>query len=69
MGEAIPIMNEADGFREGLNPPYDLSLPDRQISESCPAPFAKIFRFAFYPNQIYIPRRPVPQSNCAEVDR
>jgi hypothetical protein len=34
--------------------------PDEQITESCPTPFAKIFRFAFTPNQIYIPRRPVP---------
>src|ERR1700676_1904261 len=27
----------------------------------CPVPFAKILRFALYPNQLYIPRRPAPQ--------
>ena len=26
----------------------------------CPAPFAKIFRFPFHPNQIYIVSRPTP---------
>jgi hypothetical protein len=35
-------------------------MPDGQITESCPAPFAKIFRFAIYPNQNYIPRRLTP---------
>src|SRR5882672_12713252 len=60
-------MNEADGFREGLNPSYDLSLPDRQISESCPAPFAKIFHFALTPNQQYITHRPVPQRGARAI--
>jgi hypothetical protein len=31
-----------------------------------PVPSEKIFRFAANPNQIHIPRRLVPQSNCAE---
>jgi hypothetical protein len=35
-------------------------VPDGQISESCPAPIAKIFGFSFYPNHFYIPRRLVP---------
>src|SRR6202035_4254678 len=33
-------------------------LPDRPFC--CPAPVAKIFRFALTPNQLYIPRRPAP---------
>src|SRR5258705_7967090 len=37
-----------------------LILPGRQISESCPAPFAKIFRFSFDPNQFTESGRPVP---------
>jgi hypothetical protein len=31
------------------------------VGSLCPAPFVKIFPFAATPNQIYIPRRPVPQ--------
>jgi hypothetical protein len=41
-------------------PAERIFVPDGQISESCPAPFAKIFRFAIYPNHFYIPRRLVP---------
>jgi hypothetical protein len=37
-----------------------------QISESCPAPFAKIFHFALTPNQQYIAHRPVPQRGVAQ---
>jgi hypothetical protein len=40
---------------------------DGQITESCPAPFAKIFRFALTPNQHYIPRRPVPQRGARAI--
>src|SRR5260370_20071945 len=32
----------------------------RLLIWGCPALFAKIFPFSLYPNQIYIPRRPVP---------
>src|SRR3954451_7082280 len=32
-----------------------------QITRSCPAPFAKIFRFPIYPNQFYDRRRPIPK--------
>src|SRR5258705_3603549 len=35
-------------------------LPDGQITKSCPALFAKIFRFRRRANQNYKPRRPVP---------
>src|SRR6266404_3634577 len=38
-----------------------LICPSGKSPISCPAPFAKIFCFPLYPNQIYIPRRPVPQ--------
>src|ERR1700694_4750359 len=38
-----------------------LICPTGKSPISCPAPFAKIFRFALYPNHFYIPRRPVPQ--------
>jgi len=31
-----------------------------QLDSTCPVPFAKIFRFVFYPNHIYNPRRSVP---------
>ncbi len=31
-----------------------------QFDSTCPVLFAKNFRFAAYPNQIYIPRRPAP---------
>src|SRR5258708_7354868 len=37
-----------------------LILPDGQIRESCPAPFAKIFLFPPDPNHFYIHRRLVP---------
>jgi hypothetical protein len=30
------------------------------VANSCPAPFAKIFRFPLWPNHLYIPRRPTP---------
>jgi hypothetical protein len=36
-------------------------LPDGQITKSCPAPFAKIFPFRLDPNQMYMPRHPVPK--------
>src|SRR5882757_9339497 len=37
-----------------------LILPDGQITESCPAPPQKIFRFSADPNQLYNSRRLVP---------
>jgi hypothetical protein len=40
---------------------------DGQITESCPAPFAKIFRFAADPNQQYIAHRPVPQRGARAI--
>jgi hypothetical protein len=30
----------------------------------CPAPFAKIFRFTFHPNHLYIPRHPGPHKGA-----
>src|SRR5712664_1495948 len=42
-------------------------LPDGQITESCPAPFAKIFHFALTPNQQYIAHRPVPQRGAGAI--
>jgi hypothetical protein len=51
-----------DGFREGLNPSHtsnDFARTGKSLI-FYPAPFAKIFRFALYPNQIYIDCRPVP---------
>jgi hypothetical protein len=44
-----------------------MRLPDGQITESCPAPFAKKFRFALTPNQHYIPRRLVPQRGARAI--
>src|ERR1700737_601038 len=35
----------------------------------CPVPFAKIFRFALYPNHFYIRRRPVPQRGGSRSSR
>jgi hypothetical protein len=35
-------------------------LPDGQITESCPAPLRKIFRFSADPNHFYNSRRLVP---------
>src|ERR1700737_1327487 len=35
----------------------------------CPVLFAKIFRFSLYPNQIYIPHRPVPQRGGSRSSR
>jgi hypothetical protein len=42
-------------------------VPDGQISESCPVPFAKIFGFAADPNQQYIAHRPVPQRGARAI--
>jgi hypothetical protein len=40
----------------------DVSIPpDGQITESCPAPLRKIFRFSFDPNHFTESHRPVPQ--------
>src|SRR6266404_531671 len=63
-------MDKGDGFREGLNPSYDPDLPDDgQITISCQAPFAKISRFAFYPNQFTESRRPTPQRGVSRSSR
>jgi hypothetical protein len=56
------VLNDGDGFREGLNPSYaSADLPDGQITDSCPAPLRKIFRFSANPNQLYKSRHPVPR--------
>ena len=59
--EAIPIMfsTTAMGFAKGSTHPAICCLTGKTLN-SCPAPFAKIFTFPFYPNHFYIPRRPVP---------
>ena len=49
-------------------------LPDGQITsdfqKSCQAPKSKIFLFSFYPNQMHILRRPVPEEGrCARHQR
>jgi hypothetical protein len=46
---------------------HPLIVPDGQISESCPVPFAKIFGFAADPNQQYIAHRPVPQRGARAI--
>jgi hypothetical protein len=46
---------------------HPLIVPDGQITESCPAPFAKIFSFSPDPNQQYIARRPVPQRGARAI--
>jgi hypothetical protein len=45
--------------------------PDQRANHltNCPAPFAKIFCFALYPNQQYIPHRPVPQRGGSRSSR
>jgi hypothetical protein len=47
-------------------PIFARSPPDGQITESCPAPFAKIFSFAPDPNQFTESHRPVPQRGVAQ---
>jgi hypothetical protein len=39
---------------------FQSDFAGRQISESCPAPFAKIFLFPPDPNHFYIVSRPTP---------
>ena len=64
------VLEDGDGFCEGLNSSCDL-LPDRLIEcptgksarsrfVPCPAPLAKIFLFSRTPNQNYMIRRPTP---------
>jgi hypothetical protein len=48
------------GLRLEISRGFPRSVPVRQISKSCPAPFAKIFPFPPDPNQIYMHRRPTP---------
>jgi hypothetical protein len=43
------------------------SPPDGQITESCPAPFAKIFSFAPDPNQFTESHRLVPQRGARAI--
>ena len=62
------VLNDSDGFREGLNPSCDRCLTGKSV-KSCLAPFAKIFRFALYPNHFYIPRRPVPHEGRSRSSR
>jgi hypothetical protein len=55
----------SDGISEDIITALVLILPDGQITSrgqtSCQAPFAKIFSFAFDPNQFTDSCRPVPQ--------
>jgi hypothetical protein len=70
-------MRHRIGGRRLERPPYEQNgnllkrlkpiVPDGQITESCPAPFAKKFRFALTPNQHYIPRRLVPQRGARAI--
>src|ERR1700676_1868717 len=61
------VLNDGDGFREGLDPscaPADFARRANQFGfpvVPCPVPLRKIFRFSADPNQIYIHRCPVPQ--------
>jgi hypothetical protein len=57
---ADSIKSDKAGNTAELLKRLNLILPDGQISESCPAPFAKIFLFSPDPNHFYIPRRPTP---------
>jgi hypothetical protein len=54
------IKSDKAGNTAELSKRLNLILPDGQISESCPAPFAKIFLFSPDPNHFYIHRRPTP---------
>src|ERR1700738_2772263 len=49
------------GFAKGSTHPTTVICPTGKSLICCPAPLAKIFRFALYPNHFYIPRRPAPQ--------
>jgi hypothetical protein len=53
--------------RPDYGPATRIFVPDGQISESCPAPFSKIFLFSPDPNHFYTPRRLVPQGRIAIV--
>ena len=52
---------------QGMPVIHPLIVPDGQISESCPAPIAKIFSFSPDPNQQYIAHRPVPQRGARAI--
>jgi hypothetical protein len=52
---------------QGMPVIHPLIVPDGQITESCPAPFAKIFSFSPDPNQQYIAHRPVPQRGARAI--
>jgi hypothetical protein len=67
------IGNDAAFFHELCSAGFEwhvcdsVAQPDGQISESCPAPIAKIFCFAADPNQQYIAHRPVPQRGARAI--
>src|SRR6266446_10026943 len=48
---------------------FNLISPDGQITICCQAPFAKISRFALYPNQFTESRRLVPQRGVSRSSR
>src|ERR1700694_6335406 len=52
--------NGSRSHRTTASPDNAIDLPDGQITDSCPAPLRKIFRFSADPNQLYKSRHPVP---------
>src|ERR1700694_954737 len=52
--------NGSRSHRTTASPDNAIDLPDGQITDSCPAPPRKIFRFSADPNQLYKSRHPVP---------
>jgi hypothetical protein len=59
---------QAFQFRlQGMPVIHPRIAPNGQITESCPAPFAKKFRFALTPNQQYIAHRPIPQRGARAI--
>src|ERR1700694_4149724 len=52
--------NGSRSHRTTASPDNAIDLPDGQITDSCPAPLRKIFRFSADPNQLYKSLHPVP---------
>src|ERR1700730_18285590 len=52
--------NGSRSDRTTASPDKSVDLPDGQITDSCPAPLRKIFRFSAAPNHLYKSRHPVP---------
>src|SRR5882757_10291693 len=61
------VPTTAMGFAKGSTHPM-ICLTGKSLN-SCPVSFAKIFRFAIPPNQIYIHRRLVPQRGGSRSSR